>query len=63
MAASSQPIPNPLNSPSFKSTPLQFTEKDVVRDLSLFLNTTKYIQFLYKIIKWVRILINYYLHS
>ena len=26
-----QPIPNPLNSPSFKSTPLQFREKDVVR--------------------------------
>ena len=28
----SQPIPNPLNSPSFKSTPLQFREKDMVRD-------------------------------
>ena len=29
---SSQPIPNPLSSPFFKSTPLQFREKDVARD-------------------------------
>jgi len=29
---SSQAIPNPLNRSSFKSTPLQFREKDVVRD-------------------------------
>jgi len=32
LAASSQPTPNPLNSPSFKCTPLQFRQKDVVRD-------------------------------
>ena len=31
LVASSQPIPNPLNSPSFKSILLQFSEKDVVR--------------------------------
>ena len=31
LAASSQPIPNPLNGQSFKSTPLQFREKNVVR--------------------------------
>ena len=32
LAASSQPILNSLNSPSVKSIPLQFREKDVVRD-------------------------------
>jgi len=32
LAAPSQPIPNPSNSPPFKSTLLQFREKDVVRD-------------------------------
>ena len=32
MAAPSQIIPNPSNSPSLKSIPLQFRGKDVVRD-------------------------------
>ena len=32
LVASSQPIPNPLNSPSIKSTLLQFGEKDMVSD-------------------------------
>ena len=32
LAVSSQPIPNPSNSPSIKSTLLQFREKDVMRD-------------------------------
>jgi len=32
LAVSSQPVPNQSNSPSFRSVPPQFREKDVVRD-------------------------------
>ena len=32
LAVSSQPIPTPLNSPSFQSIPLYFREQDVLRD-------------------------------